>query len=227
MKTTGENSKLQERMNARLWQCVLDYGGAQDFSRLTSISPQTLYNIRDNRSFPSTPTIKVFTRFVANLSLPALYADTDSVEWRSGQVAQVAPITSPTHLASAMESDAVARLLAIIEEQRIEIKELKTDNRTYVQDLREMLKSNFPESDSRLTALASYPSMRMEVAGFGREPKSCFADYIKASLDMMLENKLAPASVVNAIKTRTLQMVNRNGTWQVPATLTLRPLQRN
>jgi hypothetical protein len=81
MKTNGNNDNLQRLMNAKLWECVDKNGRAQAIAKATGLSPQTFYNMRDNRTFPATPTIKALKRVVPKLSLDAIYSDKEGLEW--------------------------------------------------------------------------------------------------------------------------------------------------
>ncbi len=152
MKTAGDNSELQKRMNARLWQCVMDpgQGGVQDFAKMTGISPQTLYNIRDNRSFPSTPTIKLFERSVPSLSLALLYEDSDSLEWRGADQAPASPVQQQPPAQIDSES-LVSDLKQMIGRMQTRIEVLEMLNQTLTTQIVKLSDRDFPASDSHTT----------------------------------------------------------------------------
>ncbi len=75
-----------------------------------------------------------------------------------------------------------------------------------------MMKSNFSESNSRITALPFYDQQpqRVEIAGFGREPQ-VFAQYMNATLAMIQEHSLALELVFTLNTLGSLNMIEQAG----------------
>lgn len=127
MRVNGDSDEMQRMANTRLWRCVEEKGGITAFIKLTGLSRQTVYGIKDNRSMPSGLSIGMIHEAIPELDINALFAKGESTEWEkiSAIPAVVTSSTTPRRIATEGELQVIEDLHGIIDAKDQEIGQLK------------------------------------------------------------------------------------------------------
>lgn len=95
MRTKEISEEQQQRINARLWQFIERKGGVSEVSAKLGVVKQTLYNIRDNRTFPSAGTLALLRAHYPGTDLNWILSLSDlAIESNSAETALQAEIAA-------------------------------------------------------------------------------------------------------------------------------------
>jgi Tfp pilus assembly protein PilN len=76
---------MQATVNKRLWAFVEGHGGVKPVSLILGVTPQTLYNIRDNRTFPSAGTLALIKQQFPKTNINAFLSEEEYPTTETGE----------------------------------------------------------------------------------------------------------------------------------------------